>query len=770
VFPPGANDELVIDGVAYHIAEHPAAPGMPYGQEGRQAVVYQLVAPDGVKQALKVFKPRYRVPSLVTLSGHLSPLSGLPGLQVCHRTVLTARRHLDLLRQHSDLTYAVLMPWIEGPTWMEVLLDRRPLPPEQSLQLARSFADVLAGMEERGLAHCDLSGSNVLLPALAHRTFSPQQLAIELVDVEQIFGPDLRRPEALPGGSPGYAHSTAGQGLWGSAMDRFAGAVLLAEMLAWCDERVRETAWGESYFDADEMQQDCERARAVSCALRERWGAEPASLFEQAWQSDSLVGCATFGEWLVALPEQVPEMRMAAGDIVVQRGTRASEDDFSPAYREEEHGIQPGGNLVRLRKHPPAEASPAVPQTMPEDALEPPPDAPVDDSSQVAALFNAGVAAYKAGDWAQARELLSEVVRAQPRYSSNGTRAATLLREVAKRHAAAPKQKRRWDRAVAPALLLVLLLISGAVAVYQIQRNAEAEARSQAAATAHTVHAQSTAQANASATMQAAASITALAVKSISTTETEATTEAFQAVSTSTAQALAAAVAETATLSANETTVARASGTAVAWSAATAQAVQAATAQALQQESATAEAQAKSIAQATKAAAAQKAAATSTAQAEAAATAQAVRRARFAEETATARAVAASNPAAPPTQPPPGVVPVPQIIEPNEGQVFDSSSAIVVQVAPIKYPIKPVYYVTIQQDSGNGNFAGVVGVNIGKSPTFRFSSHDWPASSLSPGVTYRLQVFAHIDPTLADRCCDGLNSEPSPWRTFSLRP
>lgn len=36
--------ELIIGGTTYHLAEHPSAPGMPYGQEGRAAVVYQVLA------------------------------------------------------------------------------------------------------------------------------------------------------------------------------------------------------------------------------------------------------------------------------------------------------------------------------------------------------------------------------------------------------------------------------------------------------------------------------------------------------------------------------------------------------------------------------------------------------------------------------------------------------------------------------------------------------------------------------------------------------
>src|SRR5690242_5891970 len=109
-FRPNGNDLLPIDGVPYRIAEHPAAPGMPYGQEGRAATVYALFT-ESDRRALKVFKPRFRVPSLVGLARKLDPFSTLPGLQVCRRTVLVPQFHGELLRQNPDLLYSVLMPW-----------------------------------------------------------------------------------------------------------------------------------------------------------------------------------------------------------------------------------------------------------------------------------------------------------------------------------------------------------------------------------------------------------------------------------------------------------------------------------------------------------------------------------------------------------------------------------------------------------------------------------------------------------------------------------
>lgn len=305
-FRPNSNDELTINDTIYRIVEHPAAPGMPYGQTGRAGTVYKLTSPEG-DYALKVFQPRFRVPALVSLTERLAPYAALPGLQVCNRVVLTPQRHNTLLRQFPDLLYAVHMPWIAGPTWMEVLMERRALLPKQSLALARAFAEILMTMEQESLAHCDLSGPNVLLPGLLPESGNGWAA---LVDVEQLYSPDLWKPEALPGGSAGYAHKTAPQGLWSANADRFAGAVLLGEMLGWCDEKVRNAAEADSetYFDPQELQQECTHFQTLHASLCNLWGDAVGQLLERAWRSDTLSECPTFGEWMLALPETVPQL------------------------------------------------------------------------------------------------------------------------------------------------------------------------------------------------------------------------------------------------------------------------------------------------------------------------------------------------------------------------------------------------------------------------------------------------------------------------------
>lgn len=272
----------------------PVPPGSRLQLGALEQGVPLAVRPDpAASRALKVFKSRFRVPRLVEVSERLAPFAELPGLRVCARRVLTPQEHRDLLASEPELVYAALMPWIEGRTWMEHLLERVLLAPEQALALAGSFLDVMARLEQRGIAHCDLSGPNVAV------VDGP---AVELLDVEQLHGPGLDPPEDMFAGSPGYAHRNLGDAAWSEVSDRFSGAILAAEMLAWCDPVMAEAASSESFFDPGELHVDSQRFRHLCGFLESRWGAGVARLLERAWLSESPADCPTFGEWLVALP------------------------------------------------------------------------------------------------------------------------------------------------------------------------------------------------------------------------------------------------------------------------------------------------------------------------------------------------------------------------------------------------------------------------------------------------------------------------------------
>lgn len=308
-FRPTTITQIIISDVAYRFTEHPSAKGMPYGQTGRRATVYQVQNGQDL-HALKIFTRAFRVSQIETGAKRIANFARLPGLQVCARQVITRQNHRDLLDQHPDLEYAVLMPWVNGQTWQEILLARQPLTREQSQETAHKFVSILATMEQNQMAHCDLSGPNLLI----------SDTDVALVDVEDLYAPALERPAKLPGGSSGYAHKTASQGLWGAEADRFAGAILIAEILAWCDERIRRVAVGEQYFDSTELQASCDRYNLLLNTLTRQYGHALAEVFTSAWHSRRLEDAPTFADWLkwldgnsAASAQPVPNSIIAAG-------------------------------------------------------------------------------------------------------------------------------------------------------------------------------------------------------------------------------------------------------------------------------------------------------------------------------------------------------------------------------------------------------------------------------------------------------------------------
>ena len=200
---------------------------MPYGQEGRGAVVYQLIANNGVTKAFKVFKPLFREPRMVIVAENLESYASFQGLQACRREVLTGSRNTTLLADKPELVYTVLMSWIDGSTWQEYLMSDESPDIRKSIKMARSLVTVLMNMEERGLVHCDLAGPNLILEPGGN---------IELVDLEEMFGSGFSKPELLSSGSSGYAHKTSQYSLWKSQPYRFAGAIMLVEIMCWCIE------------------------------------------------------------------------------------------------------------------------------------------------------------------------------------------------------------------------------------------------------------------------------------------------------------------------------------------------------------------------------------------------------------------------------------------------------------------------------------------------------------------------------------------------------
>jgi len=306
LFLPKVKDRLLLGSEAYFFTEHPAARGMPYGQTGRKATVFQLQDEEGQKRALKVFQAKYRTEENLEKTSDLLRYASMPGLATCERFVISKQQFPSLIQQNKDLNFSVLMPWVEGTTWQDIILNKVSLDQDTCYEIASNLNMVLASMEAHGMAHCDLSGPNIIL--------RPKELndddedLVSLIDLEEMYAPKLKRPKTVPAGSAGYAHASIQSGVWSADADRFAGSVLLANMLTWSDSSVVQAAFGEQYFAPNEMHLDCPRYQTLAGSLEKQWGKNTSELFSTAWHSKTLGDCPTFIDWAEALSVDIPDI------------------------------------------------------------------------------------------------------------------------------------------------------------------------------------------------------------------------------------------------------------------------------------------------------------------------------------------------------------------------------------------------------------------------------------------------------------------------------
>jgi hypothetical protein len=266
---------------------------MAFARQGRKARVFKLRAPDGSMYALKTFYRGFSLPEYVPLTTALQAFADIDGLRSCRRRVIDEAEAVSI--GEPGLTYAILMPWVEGVAWAGVVEARFPLAARTCLAMAVQTSTILARMEARGLTHADISSSNVLV------TSAEGGPRVELIDVEDMYHEAFGPLPYVPDGSPGYAHPRhQGRGCRNRHGDRFAGAILLTEMLIWPEMAVRQSAADVSVFEPHELCRGgpkFELARMLLSAQSER----VAHLFERVWDSPGPSSCPRLADWADAI-------------------------------------------------------------------------------------------------------------------------------------------------------------------------------------------------------------------------------------------------------------------------------------------------------------------------------------------------------------------------------------------------------------------------------------------------------------------------------------
>ena len=294
---PGTRIHLKNDKVIEFVALEASGPAsvFVYAESGKEGTVYKVLK-NKEQYALKVFYPQYRDKRLLENTDKVSRFMELEGFRVAKRTVLTSDGYPELLKEYPDLTYAVLMPWIEGTVWGNLMLETDPsLQPENYLQIAHALTRVVSSLELQGLAHCDLSSNNFII--------AKSPAGIQLIDIEDMYAPDMPRPiPDVSYGSIGYRTKwIAEKGLWGPESDRFSMAVLCSEIIAWSHPEIRENKSGStSFFDEEEIGEESDRYKLMADHLGSQ-GDDLPVLLERAWFSSDFAECPTIVEWRDAI-------------------------------------------------------------------------------------------------------------------------------------------------------------------------------------------------------------------------------------------------------------------------------------------------------------------------------------------------------------------------------------------------------------------------------------------------------------------------------------
>ena len=302
-FQPYPGMSLTLGQATYTFTPHPLLPPEMeevFVIEGGEALIYQLQeVSSGELLALKILKDSFRGPLVAYSLATLLPLARHPGFYVANRLMLTAANYPETIQRFPALEGAILMPWISGMAWASIISVpsmRATYTRAHARTLAVRMGRILATWEAAQLAHTDISGGNIII--------GPDFRSIECIDCERIFGPGAPIPQRLNGGSPGYQHPLLkDRGQWCAEGDRFAGAVLLTEMLTCWAAPVQALipAGADTLFQPREMHIiETPQWHAIRDAL---WSLCPDALvlFDLAWTSRDLADCPPLASWAEAL-------------------------------------------------------------------------------------------------------------------------------------------------------------------------------------------------------------------------------------------------------------------------------------------------------------------------------------------------------------------------------------------------------------------------------------------------------------------------------------
>lgn len=302
--------------------------------QGRKASVHQIRDAQGGLWALKVFAAKYRNPGLPASVERCRELRTLRGFDAANRRIIEPPD--PLVSQYPDLEYAILMPWQEGATWADLLAaassQNLAWPLDHAGRVCMRFLNSLRALESRGCAHTGIAAGHVIL------TYDSDP-DVQLVSLEDMYRPDAPIPSDPKTGAAGYAHPALAATFCPEG-DRFAAAVLAAEILLMSNPEMARRAGADGLFQG-EARQDClQEAYAWLRAVTPRFAGQ----FARAWTADALRDCPTIS----MLSESLQRDGIAEGEDTNRLPAVSDSRRPVPAVDPAIHAFAKSGRLARF--------------------------------------------------------------------------------------------------------------------------------------------------------------------------------------------------------------------------------------------------------------------------------------------------------------------------------------------------------------------------------------------------------------------------------------
>jgi serine/threonine protein kinase len=234
----GSGQYAILNGIAVRPVRLDDLSPMPLVARGEQASSYYLVDDEANGWILKKFFPETEPDSgylkaIQTLIPRRSGFESGFDRQVLESLSVSGSGYFDA-EFSAWIEGAILMPQVMSPTWAEVSASIREgsavLSRVERLLLCQKLSEIVGWLESAGLAHRDLSSTNVMLDTL--------NIEIHLIDWDSLYHVALEMPLNTTCYAGGYsAPFVKADGLedartsWQHSSDRFGLTILNVELL-----------------------------------------------------------------------------------------------------------------------------------------------------------------------------------------------------------------------------------------------------------------------------------------------------------------------------------------------------------------------------------------------------------------------------------------------------------------------------------------------------------------------------------------------------------